>query len=34
MGNLSSKPAWSAAYWTSLLLVVASGFIALAATYV
>ncbi len=31
MGNLSSNSAWSAAYWVSLALVVASGVIALAA---
>jgi len=34
MGNLSSKPSWSAAYWVSLFLVVASGFIALIAAYI
>jgi len=33
MGNLSSGPGWSVAYWMSLLLVVASGFIALAAAF-
>jgi hypothetical protein len=31
MGDLSSGVAWSIAYWVSLALVVASGFIALAA---
>jgi len=30
MGNLSSGLGWSVAYWASLALVVASGFIALA----
>jgi Mn2+/Fe2+ NRAMP family transporter len=34
MGNLSSGLGWSAAYWLSLVLVVASGFIALAAIFI
>jgi len=34
MGNLSSSLGWSAAYWVSLALVVASGFIALAAFFI
>jgi manganese transport protein len=34
MGDLSSGLGWSAAYWVSLVLVVASGFIALAAIFV
>jgi Mn2+/Fe2+ NRAMP family transporter len=34
MGNLSSGLGWSVAYWVSLALVVASGFIALAATFI
>ena len=34
MGNLSSSLGWSVAYWVSLALVVASGFIALAATFI
>ena len=34
MGNLSSGLGWSVAYWLSLVLVVASGFIALAAIFI
>ncbi len=34
MGNLTSGLGWSAAYWVSLALVVASGFIALAAIFI
>jgi manganese transport protein len=34
MGNLSSGLGWGVAYWVSLALVVASGFIALAATFI
>ena len=34
MGDLSSGLAWSAAYWISLVLVVASGFIALAGIFI
>jgi F0F1-type ATP synthase membrane subunit a len=34
MGNLSSGPATSLAYWLSLALVVISGFIALAAAVI
>ncbi|MGD0423322.1 MAG: divalent metal cation transporter [Candidatus Bathyarchaeia archaeon] len=34
MGNLSSSLGWSVAYWLSLVLVVASGFIALVAIFI
>jgi hypothetical protein len=34
MGSLSSGLGWSVAYWLSLVLVVASGFIALAAIFI
>ena len=34
MGNLSSSLVWSVAYWVSLALIVASGFIALTATFI
>jgi Mn2+/Fe2+ NRAMP family transporter len=34
MGNLSSGLVWSVAYWLSLVLIVASGFIALAAIFI
>ncbi len=34
MGNLTSSLEWSTAYWVSLALVVASGFIALAAIFI
>jgi len=34
MKNLSSSLLWSVAYWVSLALVVTSGFIALAASFI